>query len=93
MLFVCVTGHLAQLDRALASEAKGRRFESCNAHSGGLWKPSIAVLVVVLDVVAGSFCWRRFCLPRWRSVPKKLLCTCLGLRLPVFGLCWVREPF
>jgi drug/metabolite transporter (DMT)-like permease len=35
MRFVCEFGHLAQLDRALASEAKGRRFESCNAHRAG----------------------------------------------------------
>ena len=26
------SGRLAQLDRALASGAKGHRFESCNAH-------------------------------------------------------------
>ncbi len=62
MLFVCESGHLAQLDRALASEAKGRRFESCNAHSGGAWKPSIAVRAFELVAVAGSWFWRRCCL-------------------------------
>lgn len=77
MRFVCGTGHLAQLDRALASEAKGRRFESCNAHSGGVWKPSIAV---VPGVVAGFWCWHRFCLPRWRSVRKKPRGTYQGPR-------------
>jgi hypothetical protein len=40
-------GQLAQLDRALASGAKGRRFESCIARQIGIESTR--------DVVAGAF--------------------------------------
>ena len=48
---------VAQLDRALASGAKGRRFESCRVHHPEKEMVAIAQLVepwIVIPVVAGS---------------------------------------
>lgn len=69
-------GQLAQMDRALASGAKGHRFESCIAHHATL---------------GGVFAARRkrpFCVPRRSVFPPRAFCSAHSLCGPSVPLLW-----